>query len=163
MVRKSKTKQHGSGDRSEMRDNACRSAPPVGAEYKIGPGHPPKEYRWKPGQSGNPKGAKRQQPSLLPDLKEVWQRAFNRKVKMTEGERERLVTRWETGLEQLSVQFAKGDRHARRDVFRIIEKLGPEFLTPKKAPDEALTAGGEQQRSRRNRKDCSFRRSHPRR
>lgn len=140
MPRKSKTKKHGSGDRPEMHDNVCPSAPPMEKENKVGPGHPPKEYRWKPGQSGNPKGAKRKQPSLLPDLKEVWQRAFNRKVKMTEGERERLVTRWETGLEQLSVQFAKGDRHARRDVFWVIEKLGPEFLTPKEAPDEPLPA-----------------------
>ena len=28
-------------------------------EYKVGPGRPPKEHRFKPGQSGNPKGAKR--------------------------------------------------------------------------------------------------------
>src|SRR3990167_2240195 len=25
-------------------------------EYKVGPGFPPKEYQWKPGQSGNPSG-----------------------------------------------------------------------------------------------------------
>ncbi len=25
-------------------------------EYKVGPGHPPKEHQFKPGQSGNPKG-----------------------------------------------------------------------------------------------------------
>lgn len=24
--------------------------------YKVGPGNPPREHRWKPGQSGNPKG-----------------------------------------------------------------------------------------------------------
>ena len=42
------------------------------------------------------------------------------------------------GLRQLSVQFAKGDRHARRDAFWIAEKLGSEFLTSKKAFDETL-------------------------
>ena len=140
MARKSKTKKHGSGDRPEMRDNVSPSAPPAEEEYKVGPGRPPKEYRWKPGQSGNPKGAKRKEPSLLPDLKELFQRAFNQKVKMTQGERERLITMWDAGMQQLAVQFAKGDRHARRDAFWIIEKLGPEFLTPKRAPDETLAA-----------------------
>lgn len=140
MARKSRTETRGSGDRPKIRKNGSPSAPPREERYKVGPGRPPKEYQWKPGQSGNPKGAKRKKPSLLPDLKEVWQRAFNRKLKMTEGERERLITRWETGLEQLSVQFAKGDRHARRDVFWIIEKFGPEFLTPRTAPDETLPA-----------------------
>ena len=28
-------------------------------EYNVGPGRPPKEHRFKPGQSGDPKGAKR--------------------------------------------------------------------------------------------------------
>ncbi len=39
---------------------------------------------------------------------------------------------WTAGVQQLAIQFAKGDRHARRDVFWIAEKLGSEFLTPKK-------------------------------
>ena len=140
MARKSKTKKHGSGDRPEMRDNASPSAAPVEEEYKVGPGRPPKEYWFKPGQSGNPKGAKRKKPSLIPDLKELLQRAFNQKVKVTQGERQRLITMWDAGMQQLAVQFAKGDRNARRDAFWIIEKLGPEFLTPKKALDETLAA-----------------------
>jgi hypothetical protein len=32
----------------------------------------------------------------------------------------------------------QGDRHARRDTFWIAERLGSEFLTPKKAFDETL-------------------------
>jgi Family of unknown function (DUF5681) len=140
MARKPKTETQGSGDRPETRDNVSPSVPPVEEEYKVGPGYPPKEYRWKPGQSGNPKGAKRKKPSLLPDLKELFLRAFNRKAKLTEGEREELVTMWDAGMQQLAVRFAKGDRYARRDAFWIIEKLGPEFLTPKKAPDEPLAA-----------------------
>ena len=49
-------------------------------EYKVGPGRPPKQYQFKPGQSGNPKGAKRKTQSLVPDLKEIFERAFNQKV-----------------------------------------------------------------------------------
>jgi hypothetical protein len=49
-------------------------------DYVVGPGRPPKEYRFKPGQSGNPKGAKRKPPSLVPDLKKIFQRALNQKI-----------------------------------------------------------------------------------
>ena len=38
----------------------------------------------------------------------------------------------------LSTQFAKGDRHARRDAFWIADRLGADFFTPKKAFGEAL-------------------------
>jgi len=105
-------------------------------EYKVGPGRPPLEYRFKPGQSGNPKGAKRKPLSLIPDLKQIFERAFNQKVTVTQGERERVITMWEAGMRQLSIQVAKGDRHARRDAFWIAERLGSEFLTAKKAFDE---------------------------
>jgi hypothetical protein len=41
------------------------------ASYRVGPGRPPKEFQFKPGRSGNPKGAKRKSPSIAPDLKGV--------------------------------------------------------------------------------------------
>lgn len=108
-------------------------------DYKIGPGRPPKEYQFQPGQSGNPKGAKRKS-SLLPDLKSIFERAFNQKVTVTQGERERIITLWDAGMQQLARQFAKGDRHARRDAFWIAEKLGSQFLTSQKAFGETLAA-----------------------
>src|SRR5262245_2460478 len=49
------------------------SATESGEEYKVGPGRPPREYQFKPGQSGNPKGAKRKPRSLLPDLKRLFE------------------------------------------------------------------------------------------
>jgi hypothetical protein len=140
MARKSKIKKHGSDNKPDMRDTVSPSPPPAEEKYKVGPGRPPKEYTWKPGQSGNPKGAKRKEPSLIPDLKELFLRAFKRKVKVTQGERQQLITMWGAGMQQLAVQFAKGDRHARRDAFWIAERLGSEFLTPKKAFDETLAA-----------------------
>ena len=65
---------------------------------------------------------------------------FSQKLKVTQGDRQRLITRWVAGLEQLSIQFAKGDRHARRDVFYFAEKLGVDLLNSTKAPDETLSA-----------------------
>ena len=84
-----------------------RSDPPVvpaGAseeEYKVGPGRPPKEHQFKPGQSGNPKGAKRKAPSIAPDLKQLLERALNKKVTLKQGENERIVTMFNAGVEQL--------------------------------------------------------------
>src|ERR1700730_4622773 len=138
MARKSKIQNHGSDNKPAKRSDAFPSGPPAKEEYKVGPGRPPKEHQFKPGQSGNPKGAKRKAPSLLPDLKEQFERAFNQTAMVTQGERKRVITMWAAGMQQLSVQFAKGDRYARRDAFWIAERLGSEFLTPKKAVDETI-------------------------
>ena len=115
------------------------SKPSAQDEYRVGPGRPPREHQFRPGQSGNPKGAKRKTPPVAPELKELFARTFNRKVKVTQGEQERLITMWEAGLYQLSIQFAKGDRDARRDAFFLAEKLAPHLLTPP-TPDETMAA-----------------------
>src|SRR5262245_53484552 len=81
-------------------------------------------YRFKPGKSGNPKGAKRKEPSIALDLKLALERALNKTVKLKQGEKERIVTMAVAGIEQLVAQFAKGDRHARRDVIALADKLG---------------------------------------
>jgi len=143
MARKSTIQDHGPDNKPDTRNNAASSRPPAEEPYKVGPGRPPKEHRFKPGQSGNPKGAKRKAPSLVPDLKELFERAFNQKVKLAQGERERVITMWGAGMQQLAVQFARGDRHARHDAFWIAERLGSEFSTPTKAFDEIL-AGNRQ-------------------
>src|ERR1700674_1130352 len=93
-------------------------------EYRVGPGRPPKEFQFKPGQSGNPKGANRKTPSIAPDLKALFERALSKKVKLRQGEKERIVTKAAAGIEQLVNQFAKGDRHARRDLIVLADKLG---------------------------------------
>jgi hypothetical protein len=46
-----------------------------GDEYRVGPGRPPREFQFKPGQSGNPKGARRKLQSIAPDLKAALERA----------------------------------------------------------------------------------------
>ena len=137
MTRKGKGKGRGADNAP---DNNVSSAPPAEEEYRVGPGRPPKEYQWKPGQSGNPKGAKRKSRSLVPELKQEFERVFSKKLKVTQGDRQRFISRWVAGLEQLSIQFAKGDRHARRDVLYFAEKLGVDLLNSTKASDDTLSA-----------------------
>jgi hypothetical protein len=97
-------------------------------EYKVGPGRPPKEYQFKPGQSGNPKGAKRKAKSLLPDLKRLFEQSLGEKVTLKQGDKQRTLTMAEAGIKQLVAQYAKGDRHARRDLVAYAEKLGIDLM-----------------------------------
>ncbi len=101
---------------------------PSEQEYRVGPGRPPKEYQFKPGQSGNPKGARRKPRSIAPDLKDLFERALSGKVTLRQGEQERIITKAAAGIEQLVNQFANGDRYARRDLFALAERLGVDLL-----------------------------------
>ena len=135
---------------SNCENEGRRSDPTPGSEpdasseeYKVGPGHPPREYQFKPGQSGNPKGAKRKPPSVAPDLKLLLERALSTKVKLKQGEKEEIVTKAAAGIEQLVNQFAKGDRHARRDLISLADKLGVDLLAGQRnAIQEALSLHG---------------------
>ena len=49
------------------------------------------------------------------------------------------LTKLELGFEQLANQFAKGDRHARRDVFMHSEQLGIDLTGKAEALKETLT------------------------
>jgi hypothetical protein len=93
-------------------------------EYRVGPKHPPKESRWKKGQSGNPTGAKRKAKSALLDLRQMLNQALNEPVTLRSGRRVVTTTKAAAGIAQLVTQFAEGDRHARRDLIALANKLG---------------------------------------
>jgi hypothetical protein len=132
---------HGARGRRSTDCSAASQPAASDAEYKVGPGRPPREYRFKPGQSGNPKGAKPKPPSSAPNLKLALERALNKTVKLKQGENERVVTMAVAGIEQLVAQFAKGDRHARRDLIALADKLGVDLLAGQhQAVREALAA-----------------------
>ena len=120
---------------------AASAADAPAEEYRVGPGCPPKAFQFKPGQSGNPKGANRKMPSITFDLKVLLEHALGKKVKLTQGEKERIVTKAEAGMEQLVNQFAKGDRYARRDLMVLAGALGVDLVAGQgKAIEEALEA-----------------------
>ena len=107
--------------------------------YRVGPGFPPREHQFKKGQSGNPAGARNRPASIAPDLKILLQAALSKKVTLTIGDKERLLTKAAAGIEQLVEQFARGDRYARRDLFDLADKLGLDLAASSKAALEELT------------------------
>ena len=113
-------------------------------DYKVGPGRPPKEYRFKPGQSGNPKGLKRKPKPMAPDLKAALERALHEPIKLKQGERERTMTMAEAGIKQLVAQFVKGNHQARRDLIVLADKLGIDLMAgQQQALQEGVAANHE--------------------
>lgn len=107
-----------------------RASPAVAAadqpdgEYRVGPGRPPRQFQFKPGQSGNPRGARRKPESLALDLKHLLERALSEKTRLRVGEREQIVSKAAAGIHRLVTQFVKGNWHARRDLIALADKLG---------------------------------------
>jgi len=127
------------GEPLESQANASESTP--AEEYEVGPGHPPPDKRWqKGGPSPNPRGRPRKEQSMVPDARKAFAQAINKKVSVPRGDKKVLMTRVEIGLEQLLNQFAKGDRHARRDLMQYADKLGIDFLAQhRQTLEQALT------------------------
>jgi uncharacterized protein DUF5681 len=93
--------------------------------YKVGPGSPPNEHKWKKGcRSPYPKGRPKKIPSMKLDLKKAIETALNEKVVITKDKKEIVLTKAALGIEQLVNGFAKGDRYARRDLFQYATLLG---------------------------------------
>jgi hypothetical protein len=106
--------------------------------YKVGPGFPPNEHKWKEGcPSPNPNGRPKKNPSLKPDIKKIFEDALNEKIEVTKANKKIVLTKLAMGFQQLATQWAKGDRHARRDVFTYAAILGVD-LQPKEVIAEAL-------------------------
>jgi len=62
---------------------------------------------------------------------------LNEEVHVTKADKKIILTRLAMGFEQLAIQFAKGDRYARRDVFTYAPLLGVD-LQAKEVIAEAL-------------------------
>jgi hypothetical protein len=74
---------------------------------------------------------------MKPEIKKICEDALNEKIHATKADKKIILTRLAMGFEQLAIQWAKGDRHARRDVFTYAAMLGVD-LQPKEVIAEAL-------------------------
>lgn len=99
-----------------MTDSSDQNTPSAKQDYVVGYGRPPKETRFKPGQSGNPKGRKRKPKSVQAQMHSV----LSKKINITEGGRTRRLTLQEVMLRNIANKAAKGDLRAANFVLGLI-------------------------------------------
>ncbi|HKN30695.1 MAG TPA: DUF5681 domain-containing protein [Roseiarcus sp.] len=78
-------------------------------------GNPPRAWRFRPGQSGNPRG----RPKRAHGLGAVVARALGERVEATENGRKRRITKLEAAVTQLANSAAKGDLRATQLVLAL--------------------------------------------
>ncbi|MGE0038532.1 MAG: DUF5681 domain-containing protein [Xanthobacteraceae bacterium] len=89
-------------------------------EYEVGWGKPPKATRWKPGQSGNPRGRPKGSQAFATVLYEV----MRRKLKITEnGE-----TRWISFREALGRKLIQNALNGDHKAIKLLIELEPVIM-----------------------------------
>lgn len=87
--------------------------------YKIGYGKPPEHTRFKPGQSGNPKG----KPRGAKNLATIVGNAIKQKVVVTENGKRRSVSKLEVAITQLANKAATGDQKALQQLLPLVHLI----------------------------------------
>lgn len=90
-----------------------------GRDYEVGYGKPPRNMRFRKGQSGNPSG----KPRKVLTHAEIVERELSRRVTITENGKVKRVTKREVVGKTLVQKAMKGDRHALRQVMEL-DRIG---------------------------------------
>jgi hypothetical protein len=96
------------------------SSPEEKHDYAVGYGRPPVHTRFKPGQSGNPKG--RRKGSKSP--KALLEEALARPITIMEGGRRRTITQGQALIMAQMAQALKGDLRAANSIFKLMIHFG---------------------------------------
>jgi hypothetical protein len=127
----------------------AKSKPPKPpGQYDVGYGKPPAKDQFKPGQSGNPGGRRRGQPTP----NEIFMREAARLVKVKRGDTVETITKHEAIIRRLLQSAMEGDIAAARLVFIGLAQNAPD-PSERPAEDEtsnpALTAAPDDEALRR--------------
>src|SRR5258708_23827066 len=101
-----------------MKKRLARNGQPNATRYKVGYGHPPTHTRFKPGRSGNPKGRPRDGQSL----NSLFFRILNEKISVREGDKVRLISKFEAMMRSLALKAVRGDLKAMATVIALAEE-----------------------------------------
>jgi hypothetical protein len=88
--------------------------------YTVGYGRPPVHSRFKPGQSGNPKGRAKGSKNLRTILKQV----SNEQIQIREGDRPRHMSRMEVLVRTTYARAFKGDPKALASLILLWRQIG---------------------------------------
>ena len=91
------------------------------ADYEVGRGRPPKEYRFKPGQSGNPKGRPKRRRNMKTEIKEAIDK---KRVKVRQDNKEEYVSLTAANVLAHGLKGAQGDVRSSQLFFNSLSKLG---------------------------------------
>lgn len=105
-------------------------------DYEVGYRKPPKSGQFKPGQSGNPRGRKKREPTIIDRLK----KELNRKVPISEHGRKRSVPKFDLMLMSVTNSAAKGDLKALGMIIALLSSQAaettPELNTDVMSPED---------------------------
>ena len=96
-----------------------RKTPQKDEGYEVGYGKPPKHTRFKPGQSGNPKGRPKGTKNLKTDLIEE----LGEKILVREGDQARQVSKQRAVVKTLMARTLKGDTRAASLLLSMMMRL----------------------------------------
>ena len=90
------------------------------ASYEVGYGRPPRHSRFKPGQSGNPKG----RPKGSKSLKTLLEEALSSPITITEGGVPRKMELRQLLFKAMVGKAVKGDARATAVLVKLMEQFG---------------------------------------
>ncbi len=96
------------------------SAADADATDSVGYRRPPKHSRFKPGQSGNPRG----RPAGVKSLSDIVRKIVGQKVTVTENGRTRRIPRLEAILLRAAGEASRGDARPLRLLLQLAERYG---------------------------------------
>lgn len=102
-------------------------------KFSVGYGKPPKHARFKPGQSGNPKGRPKGTRNLATDLNEE----LAEKIIVTEGGRPLKISKQRAMIKSLLAKALKGDTRAASVLLKLL--IDAEQATTQMALADTLT------------------------
>ena len=108
----------------------------VTPDYEVGYRRPPVHRRFKPGQSGNPKG----RPKGHRNVRTVVEGALNQRVTIREGDRTRLLTKLEGVVLTMVNKALRGDAKAQTALIQLIRSVGMIEEMPDLTSIEPVTA-----------------------
>ena len=118
------------------------SSPSEVHDYKVGPGKPPKHTRFKPGQSGNPKG----RPKGSQNVKTAFNKVGRKSVRVKHNGRPRKLTKQQIIVHRFTNHAMTGPERAARDyllVSKAFEEPEEGELAASSIPENHKTAVAE--------------------
>jgi len=101
----------------------ARRSPPSDTKYEVGYGKPPKNTRFKPGQSGNPRGRPKgipNRPLPIERLKSIVRREAYRKIKVKDGDRQVTMTMADAVIRSVVLAAAKGNARSQKHMTEML-------------------------------------------